>query len=319
MAMCALSAYRIRSGTTFHERVIGEEIHVDQYLDDAMAAASGSPQDPMDFECLQAVGLICLSALESGNTSLLHRYIGIYHAALADQSFHDEQRWPADITTIEREERRRLYWYMYRLEVHLAVVLGHVVRCPELQSAVAYPTLPDQDSTEVTQDSEWLSGWNFITDIYRGMEHLITYFRYRRTKMSQGERALSTTFLTDYNPHEKIVQPLVQALSAMPERFTQAAAISSDIRRNRCVFQVANIICTYQVRIETLHKPIKLYQKKANFESYHSRQLLRLISFAANDGTFYQACRTVLDLIDEISTIPYQVIRAMGLAMVSLA
>lgn len=248
--MCALSAYRITSGATFNERVIHENLNVGRYLDDAMEAVSGATDEPMQFQCLQAVGLICLTALESGNTSLLQRYLGMYHGALADQSFHDERRWPSDITPVEREERRRLYWHMYRLEVHLSLVLGHAVRCPELNSAVAYPTLPDQDYTELTHDSEWLSGWNFITDIYRGMEHLISYFRSARMSTEQEDRCLSTKFLFDYDPHEKIVLPLAQALSAMPTRFTRAVAVSSDTRRNRCVFQVANIICTYQVSVK---------------------------------------------------------------------
>lgn len=41
-----------------------------------------------------------------------------------------------------------------------------------------------------------------------------------------------------------------------------------------------------------------------------------MLSFTANDTTFYEACRTALELIEEISAIPLEYMRAMGLAMV---
>ncbi len=41
-----------------------------------------------------------------------------------------------------------------------------------------------------------------------------------------------------------------------------------------------------------------------------------MLSFTANDTTFHEACRTALELIEEISAIPLEIMRAMGLAMV---
>lgn len=43
---------------------------------------------------------------------------------------------------------------------------------------------------------------------------------------------------------------------------------------------------------------------------------MRMLSFTANDMTFHKACETALELIEEISTIPLEYLRAMGLAMV---
>ncbi|EXJ82511.1 hypothetical protein A1O3_06324 [Capronia epimyces CBS 606.96] len=289
MSMCALSAYRITSGATFSTRNIDEDLHPNIYLDEALAAIPGNFGESLDFEYLQAVGIICLNARERGNAPLLQQFLGLYHGAVAEPGFYDERRWPSSISVIEREERRRLYWHMYRLEVHTSLVLGHAVRCPELQSAISYPMLPDQDFTESAADSEWLSGWNFITDIYRGIEHLISYFKSGRTLASQENRSLSTAFLLDYDPQEKILMPLAVALSNLPSRFKRARGISRDVRQNRCGFQAANIICTYQ--------------------------LMRMLSFTANDMTFHKACETALELIEEISAIPLEYLRAMGLAM----
>lgn len=41
-----------------------------------------------------------------------------------------------------------------------------------------------------------------------------------------------------------------------------------------------------------------------------------MLSAAANEATFHEACGVVLELIEEISTIPPEYMRAMGLAMV---
>lgn len=247
--MCALSAYRITSGATFASDRFVEDLNPNIYLDEALAAIPGTFGESLEFEYLQAIGIVCLTARECGNAPLLQQFLGLYHGALAEQGFYDERRWPSAISTIEREERRRLYWHMYRLEVHTSLVLGHAVRCPELQCAIAYPMLPDQDFTELTGDSEWLSGWNFITDIYRGIEHLISYFKSRRVTVSQENRSLSTAFLLNYDPQEKILRPLAMTLHNLPIRFKRAREISRDVRRNRCGFQTANIICTYQVRL----------------------------------------------------------------------
>jgi hypothetical protein len=44
-----------------------------------------------------------------------------------------------------------------------------------------------------------------------------------------------------------------------------------------------------------------------------------MLSFTANDTTFDEACRTALELIEEISAIPLEYMRAMGLAMVRVS
>jgi hypothetical protein len=108
--------------------------------------------------------------------------------------------------------------------------------------------LPDEDFTESLDDLEWLSGWNFITDIYRGVEHLLSYFKNHRMAIGQENRKLSTAFLVDYDPREKILGPLELAYSNLPLRFRTAQKVSQDVRQNRCGFQTANVIATYQVR-----------------------------------------------------------------------
>lgn len=46
-------------------------------------------------------------------------------------------------------------------------------------------------------------------------------------------------------------------------------------------------------------------------------KLLRMVSFSADHTTLHEACQTVLELIEEISAIPIDYLRAMSLAMVT--
>lgn len=257
MAVCALTAHRINAGYTDSpsEPLSVTSTSATMYLGEAIAAIEAQVEPCRDFLDMQAIALLCLTSLEIGDTSLLHKYLGYYHAISAEQGFHDEKRWPPNLSVIETEERRRLYWYMYRLEVHMALVVGHVIRCPELQSAVAYPSLPDDDLTGSSlEPTEWLSGWNYVTDLYRGLEHLVSKFRV--TRMYAGtdspRTSFSTFFLLDYDPEAKIIKPLTARLGNLPPRFKHATKMSPNIGANRCSFQAANIICTYQVLLFTL-------------------------------------------------------------------
>jgi hypothetical protein len=247
MAICALSANRMTSGATVSSRDIPEHCDPRYYLAQATTSISDDPMQPIEFEMLQAIGIICVAAMEISDAMLLQHFLGLYHGVLAQQGFHDEKRWPESLSAVEKEGRRRLYWHMYRLEVHTSLVFGHPVRCPELQSAVAYPSLPDNDGTHADLEMEWLSGWNFVTDIYRGIEHLISYYKARRTKPHSTARGLNTAFLVDYDPRAKILEPLELIFRNLPARFKHALPMSQDIRQNRCGFQAANIIATYQV------------------------------------------------------------------------
>ncbi|KAL1906194.1 hypothetical protein Sste5344_008031 [Sporothrix stenoceras] len=237
------------------------------------------------------MALLCVTGLEKGDAALLQQYLGLYHATVASQSLYDENRWPPSMLSMEKEQRRRLYWYMYRLEVHTALVLGHPVRCPELQSLVAYPEVPDFDGDD-DDEVEWLTGWNFVTDLYRGLEHLLAKFRPRRLLMHHSRiarsTALPTMFLIDFDPESKILLPLKTALDKLPVRFREAQPLSSNLSMNRCGFQATNIVCTYQ--------------------------LVRIMAYAFSKATFSQACRTAIDLVEDMASIPLDYLKWTTLA-----
>ncbi|KAF2219389.1 putative C6 transcription factor [Elsinoe ampelina] len=288
MAICALSAPRLQ---TVNEKGRRDSLHVnpDVYLEEALAAIPNETTQMRSTEMMQALGLVCVTALERRMAPLLHKMFGFFHAALAEQGFCDEKQWKPDMTTIEREERRRLFWYMYRLEVHTSLVMGHVVRCPDLQSNVAYPGIPDELLTMSGLEMEWLTGWNFVTDLYRGMEHLITRFRLGRSPQSIDRRMLRTDFISQDHLGHQIMSQLNAAYDSLPDRFKTTTAFSSDVRGDRCGYQTANIVCTMQ--------------------------LVEMLAFTSNEATLLQACQTAHNLIDKISTIHPQFLRAMSLGM----
>jgi hypothetical protein len=266
MAMCAVSALRIKNGAILNERPVPADLNPKSYFDEALRSLPKEVGDFNEFESLQAVGLACLTAVHYSDGPLLHQVLGLYHAVVAEQGFCDEKGWPRDLTDIQREERRRLFWHMYRLEVHTSLVSGHVVRCPELQSFVAYPTIQDNDFTRLDKGAfEWISG-NFVTDLYRGIEHVISQFKYRRASANMDRRCLSTSFVLDYDPQEKILDPPAAARRDLPDRFMKAMPVSSDVRRNRCGYQTANIACTYQVST-ALHTSRDIQLRNKAFEN----------------------------------------------------
>ncbi|KAL4860714.1 hypothetical protein BDV12DRAFT_204761 [Aspergillus spectabilis] len=123
------------------------------------ATADADANTDRNLDVLRIYGLLSVYYLRAGNHPDLHRYLGLYHAAVAQTRFHDELHWPSSISQIEIDNRRRLFWCVYRLEVHSACVSGHVVRLPEAQVSVRYPRIT-RDMDIETQ--AWMAGLDYI-------------------------------------------------------------------------------------------------------------------------------------------------------------
>lgn len=92
---------------------------------------------------------------------------------------------------------------MYTFEIYVSIVWNGMIRVREQQVHVRYPTEVDDElfndrgfnqqmqspadfryshgsrQGEIRSNS-WLCGWNFTTDLYRVLEHVITHFRDRK-------------------------------------------------------------------------------------------------------------------------------------------
>lgn len=281
--MCALSAQHVGSGALFSDEVPATDSapSAQDFLIEAKRLVA------MDFgtPCLNQIrsyGMLVLLGAQSNDNAMAHKYLGLYHGLCAHWNLFDEAKWPKGINNCEVEVRRRLWWILYRLEVHTACVFGTMIRTPEAQCSVGYPVgthhppfIPGREG----QFEDWFAGWNSTTDLFRALEHVIVDLRLRRS-----QRRL--VFGNDVSgPTSSFTQVLARMQDDILPHFRLVRSRSTDSGRNRCGFQASNILCT-------IH-------------------LGRMLS-ALGDKDFSVACRTAEDMITTISSIPLEYVRAIG-------
>lgn len=290
MCMCALSAQHIGDGALFTDEVASAESAslAHDYLQEAVRRVPADFEDPC-MNLVRSYGFLALLGAQNGNHSMVHKYLGLYHGICARLSLHDESRWVSGLTECDREVWRRLWWAMYRLEVHTACVLGHPVRSSESQCSVEYPRglhhpafIPGRDG----QFEDWFAGWNSTTDLYRLLEHAISDFRAKRNSRTSilGEQEHTTSSTTT------IAERLSRIQADILPQFGVACSRSSDSGRNRCGFQASNILCT-------IH-------------------LARMISSISGENSLRSACETAEDMIANLNAIPLEYVRAIGSPLV---
>ena len=258
------------------------------YLKEALRGIPADLNECRGLEYLRAFGLLSLLGNQMGNPGLHHQYMGLYHALLAQDGLHDEARWPKSMTPVEIQVRRMLYWSMYRLEVHTAIVYGHMTRMRESQSPVSYPKEPNEMTQNYTGNyarDDWITGWNIITDLYRVLEHAVDCFR---TSVTQSEPMFKKVRPILSTPAQ-CLEEVMTLQAQLPEKFNQAPQPSLNVDLNRCGFQVANLACTIR--------------------------LVKVICFTKEEATFQSACRVAQELAENVRTIPVEYFRAIGSPM----
>ena len=198
---------------------------------------------------------------------------------------------------------------MYTLDVYSSIVWNGVIRSREQQSSVAYTTeLDDEffdssgyrppahpqspnslgrrlsDLDDRNAPSSWLCGWNFTTDLYRALEHVITMFRdcahNKRPFLQEiyGDRtSISATSVRD---------SILSMYTSLPQRFKETPAITCDLTEDRYGFQAANITATIQ--------------------------LLRMVIFSAGGAAIEQRCEIASDVVHAFMRIPVDYLRAIS-------
>lgn len=141
---------------------------------------------------------------------------------------------------------------MYTLEVYASIVWNGVTRVREQQVSIAYPTELDDElfsdrgynqrvqSPYDTRPSpgsrlgevrstSWICGWNFTTDLYRMLEHVITNFRDRRrhkgsfpTNLFAESSALSVS---------SVRESVMQLYTNLPQCFKEVSQLTCDQTR----------------------------------------------------------------------------------------
>lgn len=210
MSVCALTVARIRDGAPYSNIWSTADVNALPKSDTLVRAVYDVlPKGPdlcENFDYLRCCGLLALTNIQNGRLKEFHYWLGTYCTLLRLDSLQNEDAWPDGLSRIEVEERRRYFWSMYSLEIFSAACFDTPMYCREEQSRVCYPEAIDDDVLE-EQMSEpvqkrqqssltvagasqlsWLQGWNFVTDLYRVLEHAIDQRRMKESGSSDAAR-----------------------------------------------------------------------------------------------------------------------------------
>ena len=240
MALCAVSSQTATSHAVFDDSLLeGSSLpDSDKYFQEAVSRIPQRvPQEQQDLDYLRSFGLLAAYSLLGGNRSDLHRYLGLYHALVAQYGFHEESRWPTDMTMSDADERRRLFWCVYRLEIHSPCIFGHVVHLPEAQVSVLYPRIiPSMDA----ETQAWTAGWDYITDLFR----LLEYASYSLHGCKNRRTALA--IFCDKPSPTTMLDGFARLKANKPHMLRGLDVNRSDTSRrsNRCKYMAVQILCT---------------------------------------------------------------------------
>ncbi|KAL2426051.1 hypothetical protein ABEF95_009344 [Exophiala dermatitidis] len=237
MALCAVSSQAVELNAVFDSALLeGLPRHDSRrYYDEAVSKIPAQIGEPQDLDYLRSFGLLAVYSLLDGSYGALHQYLGLYHAMVAQSAFHDESRWPRNISLCDIDDRRRLFWCVYRLEIHSACILGHAVRMPESQVSVDYPRLtPTMDPETYT----WTAGWDFITDLWRLIEYAIFCLRGCRNRKG------IFVALCDRPSPATLLDSLARLRADKPRILASLAEPQSSFQSNRCKYMAVQMMCT---------------------------------------------------------------------------
>ncbi|RGP80749.1 c6 transcription factor [Fusarium longipes] len=237
MALCAVSAQSLTLKAVFDIALLVDVYTHDSntYFDEAVSHIPARVPDSHDLDYLRTFGLLAVYSLRNGNKSDLHRYLGLCHALIAQHGFQNESYWDCSTSLAEVDNRRRLFWCVYRLEIHSACVMGHIIHLPEAQISVQYPRITP---TMKRETQAWTAGWDYITDLFRLMEYAILNLR-----QQNQTKAVFSTFRNHPSPNA-LLESLHQLKAGKPFILRFLSQPHDELQSNRCKYMKVQITCT---------------------------------------------------------------------------
>ncbi|KAF7716031.1 Fungal Zn(2)-Cys(6) binuclear cluster domain-containing protein [Penicillium ucsense] len=258
MAVCALASGRARDGALYSSRWRREEL-IEPPSEAFYAAAKDTfPRDlalARGFNYMRTCAILAIASIQNGQIKNLQKYSGMYHTLTTVEGLHDEKLWPKDIGIIETEERRRLFWSIYTLDVYASIVWGGIIRYREAHSLVRYPSeLDDEyisdrgyDLPQVSPTPQksgpgdaqtanglpvsWIHGWNFTTDLYRILEHVADGTR-RRFSTANGTIEVWSMFSPASMSEPIVMERVLSMYAALPPQFRETRPTTGDINQD---------------------------------------------------------------------------------------
>lgn len=199
---------------------------------------------------------------------------------------------------------------MYTLDVYSSTVWCGIMRGREAHSDVLYPTEMDDEMFDdsgfhaISGDSppvigpspsriggpiknkSWLCGWNFITDLYRVLEHAVDHFRARRARLKKRNFFHEVFGISESATQASVLDSVMCMYASLPNCFKQTRPITCNNTEDRFSFQAANIAATVQ--------------------------LLRMVLFSAVGATIEQRCQVASEVVAAFALVPVAYLRAIS-------
>ncbi|KAL6831528.1 hypothetical protein J3E69DRAFT_329630 [Trichoderma sp. SZMC 28015] len=261
--------------------------------------------DEVEFNFMRTEALLGMLCLEYNNIRGCHAHLHRYLAMCAEIGFNDESKWPPGLTAIEVEERRRLFWQQYHFDVYLATIFGSSIRQRgQTQCQVLYPAEVYDDSdigeTDVHLRGDdhvsFIRGWNFVTDLYRILEHFIQKAHPQSSQQARRGSLMDKLLSSNTNPDTSNVANILavsqEMYDSLPVELREARPLTGQIHQDRYGFQAINATITLTT--------------------------LKMVLARTEDRSVNQLCTMAGSFLDELLTIPAAYIRSASTAMIHL-
>jgi hypothetical protein len=261
MGACALASARARDGALTDDRKLlkhGLEKQSEIFYSGAACAIFKDFNKAQGLGYLRACGLLAMTAMQYGQIATMHQYLGHFCTLSAMQQFHDESRWPQSMAMTEKEECRRLYWSMYKLDALTAVVFNGVFKFQEMSANVRYPSEVDDEqitptSCLSTPEGNWLRGWNLTTDLFRVLEHTVKRVRSAQQSSRADMSPALYLLVADRFNGALVMEGVVRLYNELPARFKDyGVRATGNAAEDLYGFQAANLQATFQLVRMTL-------------------------------------------------------------------
>jgi hypothetical protein len=290
LAMCALSSARVRDGALYTGKWDANSLQSPSSEELFEAAREAVPHDAsltQDFDYARCYALLAITSIQYGDTPRMNYYIGLCQGFISVGMLHDEGNWPAGLNHVELEERRRLFWSMYTLDVFSSIVFGGFARSREACFNVAYPC--DDEQGNILDTPSWLTGWNFVTTLYRILEHAVDRLGQLRNPVQRTPSIPG--YIEPGSPRQMSCLTNIMTLyEQLPPVFKTTQPLTGKLEKDLFGFQAANIAA--------------------------SLQLVRMVVITTTENsTVDQKCQIASEVISGFASVPVAYLRAISSPM----
>ncbi|CAD0086507.1 unnamed protein product [Aureobasidium vineae] len=297
LAMCALSSARVRDGALYTAKWDATLLQSPSSEELFRAAKEAIPHDAplsQEFDYMRAYALLAIASIQYGDTARMNYYIGLYQSFIAVGMLQNESNWPSGIGHVEVEERRRLFWSMYTLDIFSSIIWGGFARSREACFNVCYPAECDDEYFSDTNPintgnmhnaPSWVKGWNFVTDLYRILEHAVDRLGHLRNPVKRTPSVLGD--IDQGSPQQtSVLTNIMNLYEQLPPVFKATQPLTGRLERDLFGFQAANIAA--------------------------SLQLVRMVLFTTENSTVDQKCQVASEVINGFASVPVAYLRAIS-------